>query len=139
MTEAIKVEQDYKTKILAALHDLAHGGVTETASFYYFFSESSSLGGVVAGSGINYVLGGKKPLLSLARKDGELHISCRGTQALVSKGLDLGLAMKTVAQQLNGFGGGHKIAAGATINHEKETEFLQQVDTILTHQLGENI
>jgi RecJ-like exonuclease len=86
---------------------------------------------------MNYVLDEKKPLFSLARKetDDELHVSCRGNRKLVEQGLDLGSAMKTIATELGGYGGGHKIAAGATITFDKEREFLEKVDTILVQQM----
>jgi single-stranded-DNA-specific exonuclease len=92
---------------------------------------------VIAGIAMNYILDEKKPLFSLARKqtDDEVHISCRGNQKLVAQGLDLGAAMKTAAGKLGGYGGGHKIAAGATIGFDKEKEFLKQVNEILVHQM----
>ena len=43
--------------------------------------------------------------------------------------------MKKVTSVLGGHGGGHKIAAGATIALEKEKEFLEKVDKILVQQL----
>jgi len=74
--------------------------------------------------------------LSGNKKDDELHVSCRGTQYLVSKGLDLGLAMKEAANQFGGHGGGHAIASGATIDARKEEDFLKIVDEIIGKQLG---
>lgn len=53
----------------------------------------------------------------------------------MKQGLDLGGVMKTVAGDLGGYGGGHKIAAGATIAFGKEKEFLQKVDTLLVQQM----
>jgi single-stranded-DNA-specific exonuclease len=135
--EALAVEKDYKQKILDGLQLLEHGGIHETAAMRYFYSDNSSLGGVIAGIAMNYVLDEKKPLFSLSRKetDDEVHVSCRGNQRLVAQGLDLGSAMKTVAAGLGGFGGGHKIAAGATIAFDKEKEFLEKVDMILVQQM----
>ena len=133
--EAEKIEKDYKQKILNYLHELEDGGVKEKSSMRYFYSKSSSLGGVVAGSAINYILDDKKPLFSLARKDDEIHVSCRGNRKLVEYGLDLGGAMKIVTSEIGGFGGGHKIAAGATIQLDKEKDFLEKVDIILKSQL----
>jgi RecJ-like exonuclease len=43
--------------------------------------------------------------------------------------------MNETAKKLGGHGGGHSIAAGATISFEKEEEFLDMVDTIITKQL----
>ena len=71
----------------------------------------------------------------LLRNKDEIHVSCRGTQYLVSKGLDLGKAMKTASQKLGGHGGGHAIASGATISIEKEEEFLNLVDEIIVKQI----
>jgi single-stranded-DNA-specific exonuclease len=135
--DAIIVEKEYKRKILEGLQLLELGGIYETTGMRYFYSDSSSLGGVIAGIAMNYVLDEKKPLFSLARKeiDDELHISCRGNQKLVEQGLDLASAMKTIATELGGYGGGHKIAAGATIAFDKEREFLEKVDTILVQQM----
>jgi RecJ-like exonuclease len=135
--DAIIVEKEYKQKILEGLQLLEHGGIHEATGMRYFYSNSSSLGGVIAGIAMNYVLDEKKPLFSLARKetDDEVHVSCRGNQKLVEQGLDLGSAMKTIATELGGYGGGHKIAAGATIAFDKEKEFLEKVDTILVQQM----
>jgi RecJ-like exonuclease len=133
--EGVEVEKDYKQKILDYLIELEQNGLKEKEGMRYFYSDSSSLGGVVAGIAINYILDGKKPLLSIAKKDDEIHVSCRGDQNLVRKGLDLGGAMKTVASTLGGYGGGHKIAAGATIDIDKENDFLENVNKILNQQL----
>jgi len=133
--EAEDVEREYKQKILNSLISLENNGIKETDGMMYFYSDSSSLGGVIAGIAINYIMEGKKPLFSIARKTDEIHVSCRGNQILVEKGLDLGAAMKKVASEIGGFGGGHMIAAGATIDLEKEEEFLKKVDQILVQQL----
>lgn len=133
--EAKTVEKDYKQKILGHLIELEEGEIREAEGMRYFYSDSSSLGGVVAGIAINYILDDKKPLFSIAKKEDEIHVSCRGNQKLVKKGLDLGGAMKKITLAIGGYGGGHKIAAGATITLEKEKEFLEKVDKILVQQL----
>jgi len=133
--EAVELEKEYKQRILDELLKLEKDGFQEKKSFCYFYSNDSSLGGAIGGIAMNYILNMEKPLVSLVRKDDELHVSCRGNQYLVSKGLDLGFAMKKVANKLSGSGGGHKIAAGATINSQKEEEFLEKVDKIIVMQL----
>lgn len=133
--EAVKLEKEYKQKILDELLRLEKDGFKEEKSFRYFFSKDSSLGGVIGGIASNFILDKEKPLLSLVKKDDEIHISCRGNQYLVSKGLDLGLAMNTAAKKIGGHGGGHKIASGATITSDKEKEFLNLVDSIIVGQL----
>jgi len=135
ISDALNVEKEYKQKILNELIKLEKEGFKEKQSFRFFNSEDSSLGGVIAGIATNFILDIKKPLLSIARKDGEIHISCRGNQYLVSKGLDLGYAMKEASNKLGGHGGGHAIASGATIVGEKEQEFLNLVDEIISKQI----
>jgi RecJ-like exonuclease len=133
--EALEIEKEYRKNILDELLKLEKDGVKEKKGFRYFYSNDSSLGGVIGGIATNYILNNEKPLISLVRKDNELHVSCRANRYLVEKGLDLGVAMKKVANQLEGNGGGHKIAAGATIDIKKEEDFLERVDKIISKQL----
>ena len=128
-------EKEYKQKILDELLRLEKEGFLEKDGFRYFYSTDSSLGGVIGGIATNFMLDAKKPLISIARNDGEIHVSCRGNQNLVSKGLDLGKAMKQASANLGGHGGGHAIASGATIDAKKEEEFLNLVDEIIVKQL----
>jgi len=133
--EALSLEKEYKQTILDELLRLEKEGFEEKKSFRYFYSNDSSLGGVIGGIAANYLIDSKKPLLSLARNDNELHVSCRGNQGLVSNGLDLGGAMKEAATKLQGHGGGHQIAAGATIDVDKEEQFLDMTDSIISKQM----
>ena len=133
--EALSLEKEYKQTILDELLRLEKEGFEEKKSFRYFHSNDSSLGGVIGGIAANYLLDSNKPLLSLVRNDNELHVSCRGNQGLVSSGLDLGGAMKEVAAKLQGQGGGHQIAAGATIGVDKEEQFLDMTDSIISKQM----
>jgi len=133
--EAIELEKEYKTKILKELISLEKDGFLEKKNFRYFYSKNSSLGGVIGGIATNFMLDIKKPLISIVRNKDEIHVSCRGNQTLVKRGLDLGDAMKKAAQKLDGHGGGHAIAAGATIKLEKEEEFLEFTDKIIDGQI----
>ena len=133
--EAVEFEKEYKQKILDALLKLEKDGFKEKKSYRYFYSNDSSLGGVIGGIATNFIFDKEKPLLSIVKKDDEIHVSCRGNQYLVEKGLDLGFAMNESAKKFNGHGGGHKIASGATIDSSKEEEFLDMVDEIITKQM----
>ena len=132
---AVELEKEYKQKILDELIKLEKDGFKEKKSYHYFYSNDSSLGGVIGGIATNFILDKEKPLLSVVKNDDEIHVSCRGNQYLVEKGLDLGFAMNESAKKFNGHGGGHKIASGATIDSSKEEEFLDMVDEIITKQL----
>lgn len=134
--KARSLEKEYKRDILDELLRLENEGFEEKKSFRYFYSKDSSLGGVIGGIATNFMLDRKKPLISIVRNDDEIHVSCRGNQYLVSLGLDLGSAMKQASARLGGNGGGHAIASGATIDIEKENDFLEIVDNIISKQLG---
>jgi RecJ-like exonuclease len=48
-------------------------------------------------------------------ESGDIKLSCRAPKHLVEKGLDLAEIMKKISEELKGRGGGHNIAAGATL------------------------
>lgn len=133
--EALKAEKDYKDKVLSVLLSLEKEGLHDAGNLRYFYSDDSSLGGVIAGITINYITGGDKPVFSISRKKDEVHVSCRGTVSLVKKGLDLGSALRSVTNSIGGYGGGHKVAAGATINIDKEREFLELANSMIGEQM----
>lgn len=133
--EAVKFEKEYKQKILDELIRLDKDGFMEKKSFRYFYSVDSSLGGVIGSIATNFILDSEKPLISIVKKDDEIHVSCRGNQQLVKNGLDLGLTMKKATEKLGGHGGGHAIASGATIQASEEEKFLNMIDDIIIKQL----
>ncbi len=134
--EARTYEQEYKQTILDELLKLEETGAKETDSIRYFYTNKSSIGGVIGGIAVNYLFDREKPLFSIVKKTDELHVSCRGNKYLVKNGLDLGFAMETIAKKLGGHGGGHQVAAGSTIPQEKEKEFLQLLDSTIAKQLS---
>ncbi|HUV25340.1 MAG TPA: DHH family phosphoesterase [Methanomassiliicoccales archaeon] len=79
-----------------------------------------------------------RPLIGMAPaqdEPGKVKVSARGTKELVRMGLDLARAMRLASERVGGVGGGHAIAAGATIEMGKENEFLQEIDSIVANQL----
>jgi len=50
---------------------------------------------------------------------------------MVENGINLGEAMRNAAQAIGGEGGGHPVAAGASIPKGKEEEFLKLLDELL--------
>jgi len=78
------------------------------------------------------------PLIGFADKNkNEVKASARASQMLVDKGLDLSKALTHAAHQVDGSGGGHNIAAGATIPKGKELEFLKIVEQEVKKQLAQ--
>ncbi|MFQ5998069.1 MAG: DHH family phosphoesterase, partial [Candidatus Bathyarchaeia archaeon] len=62
---------------------------------------------------------------------GELKISARVHENLVGMGLHMGQVMQNAAEQTNGRGGGHNVAAGATIPVSMLNEFTQKVNQLV--------
>ena len=62
-------------------------------------------------------------------------VSGRGSREVVAKGLDLAAIMQAAAKAVGGQGGGHHVAAGATIPPGTEQTFLEIADRMVREQL----
>lgn len=107
----------------------------ELQNIQYFYVTEDSMAGAVSGTLMMYYLDRGKVTLALHEKNGEVRISGRATRYLVSKGIDLGKSMAGCAEMVNGYGGGHDIAAGANVPRDGVNEFLKCVDA----KIGEKI
>ena len=83
-----------------------------------------------------------RPILAFARKqeeggdEAETKVSARGTGRLVGQGLDLSAVVGEAARAVGGDGGGHDIAAGATIPTGEQQTFVETADALVAEQLG---
>lgn len=101
----------------------------------YMKIENGEAGAVVSGLGIRYLYT-DRPLITLNHKEDMVKISARGNKPLISRGLDLSVALRRAAGTVGGAGGGHTIASGASIPPGTEEKFLAQVDEIVGEQLS---
>jgi single-stranded-DNA-specific exonuclease len=94
--------------------------------------------GIVAGMALGVEgVDPDRPIIAFARKnDEETKVSARGTGRLVGRGLDLSAVMGEASRAVGGDGGGHDIAAGATIPAGQEEAFIDRVDALVGEQLG---
>jgi RecJ-like exonuclease len=115
-------------------------GITELDHIQFFHGKDKvpeNITGTLAGM----LLGGEEvrldlPMLGFAvTSEGEIKVSARATRTLVSKGLDLSVVMKQSSEKVGGVGGGHNIAAGATIPTGREEEFLAFANKLVKSQL----
>jgi RecJ-like exonuclease len=115
-------------------------GVTVEENVQWFDAQGrirETIVGIVAGmavgsSGIRHDL----PIVAFADAgDGEVKVSARGSHALVRRGLDLSAVMREAARAVGGDGGGHDVAAGATIPADARDAFLDHVDRTVGDQL----
>lgn len=75
------------------------------------------------------------PIIAFADSEDGVKVSARANRDLVDRGLDLSKVMKTAAELVGGFGGGHTVAAGATIPPEKKEQFLDIVEDLVSSQI----
>lgn len=71
----------------------------------------------------------KVTIVTTLTKSGEAKLSTRATEQLVEKGVNLGLILQTLSAKYPGaIGGGHAIAAGATVQRSDVERFLVEVE-----------
>jgi single-stranded-DNA-specific exonuclease len=136
MARAKELRAEYKNKVLAGLKILDKDRPKELEHIQYFYESKAEFAGTFAGIGMMYFFNQIKPVLALTKADDDLKVSGRGTKRLVQQGLDLAGALAEVSAELGGSGGGHPIAAGATIPSGKDQEFLEKMDKLVGEQLS---
>ncbi len=125
---AMELREDYRTDMIKRLHIMEDKGIEELSNVQYFYEERKTRKGELAGLGMLYFLNQDKPAFGISIQDKDADISCRGTRDHVERGLDLGLICGEICSQLEGSGGGHDIAAGATIPKDRVEEFLEMAN-----------
>jgi RecJ-like exonuclease len=138
-TEAQRLLGQHRQNLVNGLKLVRDGGITALKSIQYFDAGDAimdTIVGIVAG--MSFQMGDRsRPILAFARTaEGQLKVSARGTQDLVRSGLDLADALSRCAHAVGGVGGGHNIAAGATIPPQAKEEFLGLMDAAVGRQLS---
>ncbi len=114
----------------------------ELNNIFYFFVQEGGVTGTLAGIVAEYICT-EKPVIALNKKDkaeegktAETKISARCNKKLMSVlgGIDLAKAMENAAGAAGGFGGGHPVAAGASIPEGTEEKFITTLDAIIGTQ-----
>lgn len=130
--------QNHRRNLSEGLRLVDEIGIVEMENIQYFHAEDKILDtivGIVAGmcfSKANF----NKPIIAFANNDEGVKVSARATQKLVEKGVHLANALKHAAERVGGKGGGHSIAAGASIPAGSEEEFLKELNKIIARQIG---
>jgi RecJ-like exonuclease len=126
-------------------------GVTREEHLQWFHAGDrirETIVGIVAGMAVGSEgIDRSTPIVAFAEKavegdgpgDGEadvaIKVSARGTPGLVRQGLDLSVVMGEASRAVGGDGGGHDVAAGATIPKGREEAFVRDADRIVGEQL----
>jgi RecJ-like exonuclease len=138
--EAFALLRGHRETIVKSLDFIDEIGITPLAFIQYFHAQDrirETVVGIAASMalhapGANLGL----PIIAFAIADDGVKVSGRGTRELTARGLDLAAVMHVASKAVGGQGGGHKVAAGATIPPGSEDEFLKIADRMVGEQLG---
>jgi len=128
--------QGHRRTLVESLQFVNDIGITKRKYIQYFHAGENineKIVGIVAGMLIPHV--DKMPLIAFADAEDGIKVSARTDRSLIEKGLDLSVVMNTAAKKVGGIGGGHNVAAGATIPKNTEEEFLDEVERIVKGQM----
>ncbi|MDG5758406.1 DHH family phosphoesterase [Natronococcus sp. A-GB1] len=151
LERARKLLRNHRRNLSEGIDLVTEEGVTHETHVQWFHAEDrirETIVGIVAGMAMgNDGVSRSKPILAFAEKGGdgngetetdaeEIKVSGRGTHGLVRKGLDLSRVMGEASRAVGGDGGGHDVAAGATVPKGAEAEFVERADEIVGDQLS---
>ena len=134
--------ENHRRNLSEGLQQVKRSGVERAVNLQWFDAGGEireTIVGIVAGMalGIDGV-DPNLPIVAFARKnDEETKVSGRGTSRLVGQGLDLSAVMTEASRAVGGDGGGHDVAAGATIPAGTEEQFVDHADRIIDTQLNQ--
>jgi single-stranded-DNA-specific exonuclease len=129
-------ERAWRQGILKGLRRIEDDGVRSMHALRWFESPETTLAGTQAGLAINYILPPDLPVFVFSDHGPDpIKLSGRGTLRMVDRGLDLAVVCRTAAAAVHGEGGGHRVAAGATIPAGTRPQFLEAADRLLLEQL----
>ena len=148
LDRARRLLETHRRNLSEGLETVKNRGVERTANLQWFDAADEireTIVGIVAGMALGVDgVDADRPIVAFARKsdeeanDGpaETKVSARGTGRLVGRGLDLSVVVGEAARAVGGDGGGHDIAAGATIPTDERDAFLDRADALVAEQLG---
>lgn len=133
--------QGHRQNLVEGLQFAKEEGIIKK-EYIQFFHAGTGIRDTIVGIVTNMLLNSEEidsnlPLIGFAfTEKGDVKVSARTTQSLVDKGVNLSSALKKAAKEMNGVGGGHNIAAGATIPKGKEEVFLERLESEIKIQLS---
>jgi len=141
LERARRLLQNHRRNLSDGLEQVKSQGVTKADHVQYFDAGDQireTIVGIVAGMALGVDgVDPDRPIVAFASKnDEETKVSARGTARLVGQGLDLSVVMREASQSVGGDGGGHDVAAGATVPAGEEEAFVAAADEIVGDQLG---
>lgn len=136
LSRARSLLQNHRRNLSEGLKLVDEIGIEEMENIQYFHAGKKILDtivGIVAGMSYSFA-NRNKPIIAFAENEDGVKVSARATKSLVERGIHLAQAIRMAAEKVGGKGGGHSIAAGATIPKGSEEEFLKILDRIIGEQ-----
>ena len=135
-TEASAESQEYADRLIETIEP-AFQKMKIMDSIQVFVLTEQGLAGNTASAIVRYLGDPDKPVIGMTiTGSGRTDVSSRGTERMISNGLNLAEAMRTVCASVGGQGGGHIIAAGGTIPAGTEEEFIKSLDAFIGNQFA---
>ena len=131
---------EHRRNISAALQYVKQNDLIRVRRHIQYFDTGDAVKETVVGIVAGMILsteGFRKdlPIIAFADADDGVKVSARADRGLGDRGLDLSAVMNSAAESVGGYGGGHNVAAGATIPPDKKEEFLDRVEELVRSQL----
>lgn len=130
----------HRKHISEALRYIKENHLLRERRFIQWFDAGSEIKETVVGIVAGMLLSSPEnrrnvPMIAFADSDDGVKVSARADRDLVDRGLDLSAVMHTAAELVGGFGGGHTVAAGATIPPDQKARFLDIVEDLVSSQI----
>jgi RecJ-like exonuclease len=141
LDRARRLLRNHRRNLSEGLALVRERGVTREDHLQWFDAGAEireTIVGIVAGMAVGVEgVDPDRPIVAFADKEETgVKVSARGTPTLVRRGLDLSRVMGESAAAVDGEGGGHDVAAGATIPEGARRAFLNRADKVVAEQLG---
>lgn len=140
LKEAGNNRAEHRRNISAALQFVKQNDLIRVRKYIQYFDAGDSIKETVVGivTGMILSMNGIRrdiPMVAFAVADDGVKVSARADKSLGERGLDLSRIMSEASEKVGGYGGGHNIAAGATIPEECKERFLDIVEDMVRSQL----
>jgi len=131
---------EHRRQISSALTYIKQNRLIRERRYLQYFDSGSEIRETIVGIAAGMLLGNDGirkdiPIFAFAKADDGVKVSARADRSLVNRDLDLSEIMKKASEMVGGYGGGHNIAAGATIPEGKKEEFLDIAEDLIAAQL----
>jgi RecJ-like exonuclease len=141
LVSAKKLLKGHRSNLVSMLKVVKDIGISDAGEFSYFHAEeriSENIIGTIAGMVLNSGdIDSAKPLIAFANCDDgkNVKVSARAARHLSDTGLNLSSMIHKAAEKVNGFGGGHAVAAGGQIPLGTESEFITNLKKIMVNMI----